>query len=590
MGFNINDATQFQKLQASIDWSRWKLQPFREKRMDALRQLVGSNYSDDGAGDKVPVNLLELATNIYVRQLAANNPRVMITPDNPDLEFRGIAFEIALDDLFIEIDLQSTLRSWVMDAMYTMGLVKCGLTMPAEDELHGFFHDGGQPFADPVDLSDWVHDMTAKRWDQIQYAGNRYTLPFEKAMDLKLFGRNADDLQPTEERSYNEQGDERTDTLSRGDDGPFDGQFKEIIELWDIWLPDDNLVVTLNADRSNVGRPLRVVEWDGPEHGPFHRLGFSDVPNNIMPLAPMSVLMDLHLLANTLFRKMGRQAERQKEVTAYREAEDYRKLMETSDGEGYHSNDPSSINTLKTGGVDATNLAFFLQNKDLFFSFGGNLDALGGLGPQSETLGQDELLRSAATNRLVDMQDRTSEAVKKLVEHLAWYEWTNPKRVRQLTRKVPNTEVTHSIKWDRKTREGDFLQYHFKIEPYSMVSSTPGSKLQALRQIFDAFVAPYAPLMQQSGIVPDFEELFTLIGKWGNLPELQKILKTGVTVEEVEQGRKSATQAPVTTRNSVRTNRPGATRGGAEAALTQVLMGGDVNNGQANAISRPKGV
>lgn len=568
-------------------WSRWKLEPFRSNRLAALRQYVGAHYSDDGAQDKVPVNLLELATNIYVRQLAANNPRVNISPDNPDLEAKAIAFGIALNDLFLEIDFEETNQTYVLDALYGMGIVKVGLTMEAEDELHGFFHDGGQAFVDTVDMDDWLHDMSAKRWDQVRYCGNRYSLPYEQVMDLKLFKNR--DITPTESQEFNEYGDERSETLSRGIDSKNEGHLEDVIELWDIWIPHVNQVVTLTADGS-TNEPLRVIEWDGPEHGPFHLLGYGRVPNQIMPLPPVALWMDLHTLANVLFRKMGRQAERQKENTVFREAEDYRKLKEASDGEGFHSMDPSSLGVIKSGGVDPQNLAFFLQVKDIAFSMGGNLDALGGLSPQSETLGQDQLLHAAAKNRLVDMQDRTTKAIKGIVESLAWYEWTNPVRVRKLKRVVPGTNIEHTITWDRKTREGDFLQYHFEIEPYSMVSSTPGSKLQALANIFDRFVAPHLQAMAAEGKAIDYEELFSVISRWGNLPELTKIMTNSKSLEQEMQGRNGSTQSPVTTRNTIRTNRPGATRKGAEDALTKVLMGANPGAGAAASISRPKGI
>ena len=96
--------------------------------------------------------------------------------------------------------------------------------------------------------------------------------------------------------------------------------------------------------------------------------------------------------------------------------------------------------------------------------------------------------------------------------------------------------------------------------------------------------------MIQSGTTIDFPELFQLIATWGNLPELQKILGTGKTMEQTMEGsRKGATQAPVTTRHSVRTNIPGASRSGGDQALAQVMMGAGVQDSQGASIARPKG-
>jgi len=83
--------------------------------------------------------------------------------------------------------------------------------------------------------------------------------------------------------------------------------------LWDVWLPKEGLLVTM-ADQSG-GPALRIVPWEGPEHGPFLLLGFDVVPGNIMPVAPGAHLLGLARLLNRMMRKLGDQADRQKIVT-----------------------------------------------------------------------------------------------------------------------------------------------------------------------------------------------------------------------------------------------------------------------------------
>ena len=62
------------KLRKSIQSSRRRLQPYREKRVRAIREFVGRNYSDTGSRDRVPVNMLELFISTYSRQLVGNEP------------------------------------------------------------------------------------------------------------------------------------------------------------------------------------------------------------------------------------------------------------------------------------------------------------------------------------------------------------------------------------------------------------------------------------------------------------------------------------------------------------------------------------
>ena len=93
------------RLGSAVAASTKLMQPFREKRYEALREFVGKNYSDDGASDKVPVNYLAMATVIYMRQLAAAAPRVLCSTYNPQFKPGAATMEVALNDIIEEIDL-----------------------------------------------------------------------------------------------------------------------------------------------------------------------------------------------------------------------------------------------------------------------------------------------------------------------------------------------------------------------------------------------------------------------------------------------------------------------------------------------------
>ncbi len=67
---SLHDAVQF-------SWGR--LQPFREERLMMLRQYLGFHYGENGATDRVPVNMLALLVDILSRFLISRNPQVMIS-------------------------------------------------------------------------------------------------------------------------------------------------------------------------------------------------------------------------------------------------------------------------------------------------------------------------------------------------------------------------------------------------------------------------------------------------------------------------------------------------------------------------------
>jgi hypothetical protein len=232
-------------------------------------------------------------------------------------------------------------------------------------------------------------------------------------------------------------------------------------------------------------------------------------------------------------------------------------------------------------------LAFFLQVKDLFFTVpGGNLDALGGLSPQSRTLGQDELLNAQASQRISEMKDRTLIYWRDVIRSLAFYEWTEPLRERNLEKKIIGVSESIPVKWSPETREGDFLDYNIDIDPYSLEVQSPAQKVQGIVNVFNQFIAPFGQQMQAQGIGIDFQALMKIIGNYSNLPELGEIL-TSASVPDISNGTGSPPQSASTTRNYVRENRPAATRSGKDDVLSRILMGGQAQESEMATLGRP---
>ena len=210
------DKNSSSRLQNAIEYSRRQLLPYREKRLHALRQFVGAHYTDTGAEQRVPLNFIEMAVSIYRRQIAARRPQVLVRAKNRQYEPVAGQFESALNMLLKDIKFEETMQQWVLDAMFGLGIVKTGLTASGID-MNGYEHDPGQPFVDNVDFDDFVFDMSAKRWDQIQFCGNRYCLPLEAVKQSKMFGKKGNDLKPSEFRQNNEFGEERVQRIGTSD-------------------------------------------------------------------------------------------------------------------------------------------------------------------------------------------------------------------------------------------------------------------------------------------------------------------------------------------------------------------------------------
>lgn len=588
--YNKDDIAQ---LNSALGYSRGRLKIFRDNNLELLKQSVGAHYSESGAEDRVPINLIELAMNIYLQRLVAKNPAVSITTDYKQLKEISTRFELGGNHLIKEIALGKTLESVVNSAMLSKGIIKIGLNS-SNIEVGGVLHDSGQAFADHVAIDDWVEDMTANTNENGQFEGNYWYPTIDEAE--KLFpGKN---LNPRKDQPVT------TDDAHQISEGiPSQREeFRETVRLLDVYLKKQNLILQCSTsdynDNENGGGPidevLKVIEWTGPEGGPYRKLGFSTIENNTMPVSPGMHWKDIHLIVNKLFRKLGRQADSQKTVTGIRAGADAdgNRILDANDGDMIKLDDPRNIVKMDSGGINPQSLAFVMWLKDIFSYLAGNLDMLGGLGPQSETLGQDQLLSASASMRIQKMQKEVTEFTTKVLEDLMFYLWYDPNpKQRDVLKKAPGFEsIAISVPFNPEDREGDYLQYNIKIEPFSMQHQSPEAKLQGIRTILMEMVQPLLPIMQEQGATIDVEELFKTVSKLSNIPEIKNIIKfttPQLQSEPVGQSSQGNSAKPaVTTRRYERINRPGATDKGKSAIMQQALLGANPQKSEVASLSR----
>jgi len=574
---------KFEKLKSSVEWSIKQLETPRRNRLNAIKQYVGKHYSDSGADFRNPTNFIELAMTIYTRQLAARAPKAMITAKQQALRPYAKNMELAINQIPAEINFSSTLQRSVAEAMLCYAVVKVGIS-PSGGTVLG--HDPGKIFADLISIDDHFIDMTAKSRDKIQYEGNDYWLPLDEAKALCENDAIAKMLEADPHTIVGTNGEERAEGITQNSGGDI---YEESILCRDVWLPGTRQMVTYGV---TSGERMRTVDWDGPEHGPYHTLGFSDVPGNVLPLPPVAMWIDLHELANTIFRKLGRQAEAKKTVAAFQGGndEDVNALKAAVDGEGirYNGSKPEAITV---GGIDAPTLAFYIQTKDLFTYFAGNLDALGGLGAMSDTVGQDKMMSEAASTRLNHMAERTIDFAKSIFKSLAWYEWTNPVSERMIQKEIKGANIVLERRWSRETMKGDFIDYNFDIDVYSMQDDSPSTKMQKLGTALERFVFPMMEPMMQQGARINFKGLIDTIAHLGNIPELADLVEFAEPPDEGApsgdpKARHEKTLPNNTHRTYERINRPGATRHGKDDVMSRLLMGGGAQDSEIAAIGR----
>ena len=95
------------------------------------------------------------------------------------------------------------------------------------------------------------------------------------------------------------------------------------------------------------------------------------------------------------------------------------------------------------------------------------------------------------------MQYRVVKFASDLCRDLGWLLWID--QVKETPLEFESEGKKFQQRWTGEEREGDFLDYNFHIEPYSMQYKSPSERINGLTQ----FVTQIAmPMQQQLQVVP----------------------------------------------------------------------------------------
>lgn len=587
MPFDPENPNHISKLRRSIDWSIEQLKPFRETRLDHLAQYTGHLYGDNASGSEVSINMIELGVNTMQRFIASHRPAAMITTKYDELLPAASDLEIALNMESERINLQDAFNTWAIDALFRIGVLEVGITTddtPPDGE--GNLYDPGRLFVDPILLDRFVCDMSATRWDLMSFVGHDYTVPLEWARENEAFDpeiRKALTAPNPEEIDE----DIASEGLSRSGGGI--EEFEDSIVLRQIYLPRHLLILTFVVGQEEK-MPLRVIEWNGPERGPYHPLCFGKVPGNIMPNAPVPQWAPLHDQLNSLWAKVTNQAARQKTLLLVRgaAAQDGQRVIKANDGDAIYSEDPGGCMEQSLGGADPKTLATAIQCRDILDWFAGNLSSLGGLAAQSETVGQDRLLAQNAAGKPQDLQQIMLNAQRDVFDSMAYWIYNDPISVYRLVKPIGNSGETISFDWGPNERMGDLTKFNFSVDPYSALVQSPSEKLGAYMQVLTQLLIPGEGGMQQQGMGLDWEFVVKTISRLSNLPDIRRSIRflQGEAYPERRHLSEQPKMPAQTTRTNVRVNRPAATQQGKDQVLSQLLMGGQSQPSEMASLMR----
>lgn len=580
------DHKRFIALRDSIEPSMKLLEPFRKELEAALKSYTGPHYGEQ-ATDCRPINMLMLAVENMLQQLSSRAPQVLCVTHAKNLKVAAKRQELAINKTLKILNFEKEHRLWTLSAIFSVGVMKVGLEVEEMPEIDDEQLPMTGIFAEAIMLDDFVFDMTATKWNrkQVTFCGNKYRVPLEEAKANPRFNKEARErLTPVEKPGADQMG---TSGLSKGN-GVNSDPFIEMVELWDVWCPEENEVVTFAVDSNE---PLLTIKWKGPKRGPYHLLGFNPVLNNIMPLPPVANWIDLDDLENRLVSKLGEQASRQKTIgiTDLQGAVDGQNIIKTCDGDTLAVGNPNAFREARFGGVDQQTLGFALDVKAMCDFVMGNLSANAGLGVSAGTLGQEQLIKQSSSMRLAAMQGVLLTATKEVVQDIAYWLHYHPTVQYDMTMKVDGTDIEFPITWPRQTdewgiehdiRQGDFNEYEISIQPYSMQDIAPGQRAMVLRQIWQQDIVPMVAI----GVQPDVMAYLATLSKYLDLPELVDMVPSMELNAELQTGRISMPQPGKPNGNYTRNNvSRGMTPEAEQQQQAMIMLGGGGNNNMGAA-------
>lgn len=545
------------KLARAVSIAHKNLQDYRENRLRVVQQTTGANYGDPAAStpEAVLLNLLSIYDQTVSRAIISKEPRLMLSThqdqNKPTVRLMQDWANRELEDMRFA----DTILRLALDAFNAVGIAKVALSDPGDSARAGWNRPAGSAFVDRIDLDDWVVDLMARDFSEVEFEGHRFRIPLDVAK--KRYGRRASNLKPSRRPDYNSGGDDAITTLSPGERSDYE-QYQDHVTLWEIYCPRQRSIKTFDdavveGEGGYGEEALEVREWLGPPSGPYHHLCFNIIPGNLLPIGPKQHLVDMHVSINGMLNKLVRQAERQKSVLPYTGADirDVEMLEASRDGGMFKVNgDPRSLVEVRYGGPDAANYQFMEALWRLADWAAGNLSILGGLAPQSRTATQDKMLNENSTRMVADMSGTALRFITDIARALCWYWWHDPYKVMRTSiapPAMPEAGVQRALT-PRERLQTPWSELRIKIDPYSMVHKSPEARLQFLNGVVNQ-LAPMTPLLAQSGQVFDPQFYLQKIAEYGDEPDVLGLYRVQepVQMEGQRDGMGHGTTLPANT-------------------------------------------
>ena len=520
----------YSDLEDHVTWAYDQLDDACKNREAVIDEIAGLHYSSDGGTeDRRSINLMEMYLSVFLRANFSREPSVSVTTDYQENKMTADMLERAGGFLLRRADAGGVWTDAVSEGLIGgMGMVKYGLKQSGTLQMQNNNVPVAEPAMRSVRLPDMLLDVAADNRYEMDFVGDFFRMSQQEIEASPLFANvNRDELAGLAEQ----QGNARLGKNGRrmtilGQNRP-KREFRPKIDLVDIYIPSQGIILTCDSS-FELGRPLMERPYYGrvdPRNlGPYELLVYSPLPGEIVGLAPLSNLRDLQVAVNELWNKATRDALAAKQfmyaqAAAQRDAE---RMKKAENGEVIFGNTPADmVREMRVRGADPATVMLVMQGEQLFNRRAGNMDALAGLGPQAETLGQDELIQQAASRKIEDMQQVTETHVFNGIAKLMWYPFTDPLIQVPLSYRIDGwDEFVDVYTMTREDIRGEYTDYNYGIVPHSINRLTPQQKVAAAVRMYELAAPLLEMAASQSGDVFQVREFIKSIAELSGVQDI----------------------------------------------------------------------
>lgn len=470
-----------------------------------IKEFVGQYYRDKmGLSGNEPLNLLFRTLSSFIPSLVMQNPINEVSTQflafKPYAELLGLSLDKTQD----AIRLKDTLRAWIVSAFFAYGIMKVSLSSSENVIQYGDqMIDPGQVYAKLVSVDDFVFDPICTDMRESSFLGNRTRVPRQILLDTD--GYDHDSVMKLPVSRFNKT--ERVEDFTKQNTATSEAySIQDHVDVVELWVPEAQAMVTTSDPRQIIlDKYLRVEDYYGPAEGPYVFLSFTPpVPDNPFPIAPVSVTYDLHMIANRTFIRLMEQADRQKDILAYMPAyaDEAHDAIDAEDGDTVAVSNIDGLKTLSFGGANNKNTEMVSQFQMWHNYMSGNADQVAGnqssatRGGAKESATKTSVMQSNVSSGIEDARGIIYDATGEISRRMAWFFHHDPLINMPLTKRTTGGQYQQLVLTPEQ-RQGDFLDYVFKIRARSLTPVDPQQRSRLLQE----FAVKIIPAVTQTAMM-----------------------------------------------------------------------------------------